>query len=169
MTKLFVVGFPREMDEMALAQLFGPHGDIDILTIVRDKFTKQSKGFGFIHMKDAEGAQLAIEALDGKEFGDRKLEVRIAEDKPAPVNGNRAPQKRFPPRNNNYGNNSGGSYGGNKGGSYGSNNSNYNRRDSGNGSYGNSNYGNSNNNYNRNADNDSDLSDAKKKRPRLSK
>ncbi|RFZ90451.1 hypothetical protein D0C36_21935 [Mucilaginibacter conchicola] len=162
MTKLFVVGFPREMDEMALAQLFGPHGDIDILTIVRDKFTKQSKGFGFIHMKDEEGAQLAIEALDGKEFGDRKLEVRIAEDKPAPVNGNRAPQKRFPPRNNNYGNNSGGGYGGNRGGGYGNNNSSYNKRDSGNSSYGN------NNNYNRNTDND-DSSDGKKKRPRLSK
>ena len=158
MTKLFVVGFPREMDEMTLAQLFGPHGDIDILTIVRDKFTKQSKGFGFIHMKDAEGAQLAIEALDGKEFGDRKLEVRIAEDKPAPVNGNRAPQKRFPPRNNSYGN-SGGGYG-NKPGGYGSNS--YNKRDGSGSSYG------GGNSYNRNTDNDQSA-DAKKKRPRLSK
>ncbi|MBD1384375.1 RNA-binding protein [Mucilaginibacter rigui] len=85
MIKLFVVGFPREMDEMQLAQLFGPHGDIELLTIVRDKFTLQSKGFGFVQMKDMEGAQLAIEALDGMAFGDRTLEVRIAEDKPAPA------------------------------------------------------------------------------------
>ncbi|MES2061210.1 MAG: RNA-binding protein [Bacteroidota bacterium] len=85
MIKLFVVGFPREMDEMQLAQLFGPHGDIELLTIVRDKFTQHSKGFGFVQMKDMEGAQLAIEALDGMAFGDRTLEVRIAEDKPAPV------------------------------------------------------------------------------------
>ncbi|TWR24610.1 hypothetical protein FPZ42_16060 [Mucilaginibacter achroorhodeus] len=153
MTKLFVVGFPREMDEMSLAQLFGPHGDIDILTIVRDKFTKQSKGFGFIHMKDAEGAQMAIEALDGKEFGDRKLEVRIAEEKPAPVNGNRAPQKRFPPRTNNSGYGGGSSYG-NK--SYGSGDGNS------------RNYG-SGNSYNRNNDNRSSSSDFKPKRPRLSK
>jgi RNA recognition motif-containing protein len=87
MIKLFVVGFPREMDEMQLAQLFGPHGDIELLTIVRDKFTQHSKGFGFVQMKDAEGAQLAIEALDGMTFGDRKLEVRIAEEKtlPSPI------------------------------------------------------------------------------------
>ncbi|QXV65279.1 hypothetical protein INP83_19745 [Mucilaginibacter sp. 21P] len=153
MTKLFVVGFPREMDEMSLAQLFGPHGDIDILTIVRDKFTKQSKGFGFIHMKDAEGAQMAIEALDGKEFGDRKLEVRIAEEKPAPVNGNRASQKRFPPRTNNSGYGGGNSYGNKSYGSGDGNSRNYN----------------SGNSYNRNNDNRSSSSDFKPKRPRLSK
>jgi RNA recognition motif-containing protein len=91
MIKLFVVGFPREMDEMQLAQLFGPHGDIELLTIVRDKFTQHSKGFGFVQMKDMEGAQLAIEALDGMAFGDRTLEVRIAEDKPAPAAPSRRP------------------------------------------------------------------------------
>ncbi len=101
MIKLFVVGFPREMDEMGLAQMFGPHGDIDILTIVRDKMTRQSKGFGFIHMKTAEGAQAAIEALDGLTIGDRQLEVRIAEDKPASAPKFK-PQKRFSPQPNRY-------------------------------------------------------------------
>jgi RNA recognition motif-containing protein len=106
MIKLFVVGFPREMDEMQLAQLFGPHGDIELLTIVRDKLTRNSKGFGFIQMKDAEGAQLAIEALDGMTFGDRTLEVRVAEDKPAtapPRRPSSAPRyqqqaSRYPPQ-----------------------------------------------------------------------
>jgi RNA recognition motif-containing protein len=85
MTKLFVVGFPRNMDEIQLAQLFGPYGDIDLLTIVRDKFNGESKGFGFIQMKNPEGASLAIEALDGHPFGDRKMEVRIAVDKEEPA------------------------------------------------------------------------------------
>lgn len=89
MTKLFVVGFPRTMDELQLAKLFGPHGDIDLVTIVRDQTTKESKGFGFVHMKTDNGAFNAIQALDGHAFGDRKLEVRLAEDKstapPKPV------------------------------------------------------------------------------------
>lgn len=85
MIKLFVVGFPREMDEMELAQLFGPYGDINLLTIARDKLSGKSKGFGFIQMADQQGADQAIEALNGYAFGDRQLEVRIAEEKPAPV------------------------------------------------------------------------------------
>lgn len=82
MTKLFAVGFPRSFDELQLARLFAPYGDIDLLTIVCDKLTKQSKGFGFIHMKTAEGAANAAAALDGYEFADRKMEVRLADEKP---------------------------------------------------------------------------------------
>jgi len=84
MTKLFIVGFPREMDELQLAQLFGPYGDIILLTIARDKESGKSKGFGFIQMDDA-GAGQAIAALGGFEMEDRKLEVRVAEDKPVQV------------------------------------------------------------------------------------
>ena len=81
MTKLFAVGFPRNLDEMQLDQLFAPYGDIELLTIVRDKFTQENKGFGFIHMKTETGALEAIQALDGKTFGDRQMEVRPADDK----------------------------------------------------------------------------------------
>jgi RNA recognition motif-containing protein len=84
MTKLFTGGFPLSYDEMQLAQLFGPYGDIDSITIVRDKFSGQSKGFAFIHMKTAEGAANAAANLDGYDFGERKLEVRLAEEKPKP-------------------------------------------------------------------------------------
>ena len=99
MTKLFVVGFPRNMDEIQLAQLFGPYGDIDLLTIVRDKFNGESKGFGFIQMKNPEGASLAIEALDGHPFGDRKMEVRIAVDKQEPPRRPMPQQQRRPSAN----------------------------------------------------------------------
>jgi len=84
MTKLFAVGFPREMDEMELAQLFGPYGNIELLTIARDKISGKSKGFGFIQMDDA-GAGYAIAALNGYAFGDRILEVRIADDTQQPA------------------------------------------------------------------------------------
>lgn len=96
MTKLFTGGFPLPYDEMQLAQLFGPFGDIDSITIVRDKFSGKSKGFAFIHMKTAEGAAEAAAALDGYDFGERKLQVRLAEEKtklkPAPF---RRPQQGF--------------------------------------------------------------------------
>ena len=82
MNKLFVVGLPRNMGEMELAQLFAPYGDIRLLTIVRDKFNGESKGYGFVHMEDAQDAQLAIGALNGYEIENRKLEVRIADDTP---------------------------------------------------------------------------------------
>jgi RNA recognition motif-containing protein len=91
MVKLFVVGFPRSMDELALAQLFALHGDIELLTIVRDKFSGVSKGFGFVQMKDAIDARQAMEALDGFAIGDRKLEVRLADDKLVSVKPKLAP------------------------------------------------------------------------------
>jgi len=94
MTKLFVVGFPREMDEMELAQLFTPYGDIGLLTIVREQAGGKSKGFGFIQMDDA-GAKNAIATLNGYAFGDRLLEVRIDEDKQLP-----APKPSFKPKPN---------------------------------------------------------------------
>jgi RNA recognition motif-containing protein len=107
MTKLFAVGFPRTLNEMQLAQMFGPFGDIELITIVRDKFTQESKGFGFIHMKNENGALEAIQALNGKTFGERQMEVRLAEEKePAPAKPiykpvpkiNNAPQKKKRPR-----------------------------------------------------------------------
>ena len=86
MTKLFATGFPRTLDEMQLAQLFDPFGDVELITIVCDKFTRESKGIGFIHMKDENGALQAMQALNGKAFGDREMKIRLVEDKePAPA------------------------------------------------------------------------------------
>jgi RNA recognition motif-containing protein len=93
MIKLFVVGFPREMQEMELAQLFGPYGDIILLTIARDKISGKSKGFGFIQMADRQSADQAIAALNGYAFGDRQLEVRIAEETTLPPKRITAPPK----------------------------------------------------------------------------
>jgi RNA recognition motif-containing protein len=99
MTKLFAVGFPREMDEMELAQLFALYGDIELLTIAREQAGGKSKGFGFIQMDDA-GAKNAITALNGYAFGDRLLEVRISEDKqPPPTKPSFKPKPDFSPAN----------------------------------------------------------------------
>jgi RNA recognition motif-containing protein len=82
-TKLFIGGI-SEMDEMELAQLTGPFGDIVTLKIVRDKTTRKSKGYAFIEMANREAAKLAINALDGKTVFGKELTVKITEEEPAP-------------------------------------------------------------------------------------
>jgi len=85
MTKLFVVGFPRDMDKTELLELFSLHGLVDLVTVITDKETDVSLGYGFIHMHDEAGARRAIAALNGAEIDDRTISVRIADNKNASV------------------------------------------------------------------------------------
>ena len=90
MVKLFVSGFPLNMDELELARLFVPHGDLKTIKLVRDKKTRICKGYGFIEMGDRQSAENAVAALHGQEMGDRFLTVNIKEEeeesvKEAPV------------------------------------------------------------------------------------
>lgn len=82
--KLFIGGFPLEMDEMGLAQLVGPHGTIEIMKIVRDKKTRICKGYAFVEMKTMADAEAVMIALDDEPLGDRKLSVKLADVPPAP-------------------------------------------------------------------------------------
>lgn len=91
MIKLFVGGFPLDISEMDLAKLFAPHGDIHTIKIVRDRKTKQCKGYAFIEMLTEEGAQNAVDVLNDYPMGDRNLNVKISEEKPT---------KPAPPRPN---------------------------------------------------------------------
>lgn len=93
MTKLFVVGFPRDMDKTELLELFSLHGLVDLVTVITDKDTGISQGYGFIHMNDQAGADRAIAALNGAEIDDRKITVRIADAKAEPVKPTYQPQR----------------------------------------------------------------------------
>jgi RNA recognition motif-containing protein len=84
MIKIFVGGFPLDFTELDIAMLVGPHGDISTIKIVRDKKTRICKGYAFVEMLSQEGADRAVEALDGTEVGGRQLNVKIREDKPVP-------------------------------------------------------------------------------------
>ena len=79
MVKLFVGGFPLDISELELVQLFNLHGDVATIKIVRDKKTRMCKGYTFLEMKDQEGADRAIEALDNTPMQDRMLKIRIVE------------------------------------------------------------------------------------------
>lgn len=82
MTKLFVGGFPLDFTELDIAMLVGFHGDISTIKIVRDKKTRICKGYAFLEMTSKEGAERAVEALDGTTTGGRVLAVKIREEVP---------------------------------------------------------------------------------------
>ncbi|MEZ2338552.1 RNA recognition motif domain-containing protein [Mucilaginibacter sp. RCC_168] len=80
LVKLFVGGFPLDIEEIELAKLFAPHGDISTLKIVRDKKTKLCKGYAFIEMNERAGAEVAVEALNGTTLDGKELTVKINEE-----------------------------------------------------------------------------------------
>jgi RNA recognition motif-containing protein len=82
--KIFIGGFPLEMDEMGLAQLVAPHGNIEVMKIVRDKKTRICKGYAFVEMATEHDAIAVMAALDGEPLGDRVLSVKLT-DEPKPV------------------------------------------------------------------------------------
>lgn len=86
MVKLFVSGFPLNMDEIELAKIFALHGDLKTIKLVRDKKTRVCKGYGFIEVGDQASADNMVAVLNGYPIGDRELTVNIRPDEPeAPV------------------------------------------------------------------------------------
>ena len=81
--KLYVgnLGYDTSSDD--LQQLFASHGTVDSATVISDRSTGQSKGFGFVEMSSNAEADAAIAALDGQEFGGRAIKVNEAKPRPA--------------------------------------------------------------------------------------
>lgn len=77
-TKLFVGSLPWETDDQRLHDLFAPFGEVVSATVLRDRMTNRSRGFGFVEMSDDEAAQKAIEALNGSDIEGRKIVVNVA-------------------------------------------------------------------------------------------
>jgi RNA recognition motif-containing protein len=83
--RLFVGGLPFSATEAELREFFAPAGAVESATIIMDRFSGRSKGFGFVEMATPEEAQKAITELNGAEMGGRKLVVNEAkpqEDRP---------------------------------------------------------------------------------------
>lgn len=77
-TKIYVGGLPYSTTEAQLNDLFAAHGTVQSARIITDKFTGQSRGFGFEEMGSAEEAKKAITALNGTQFEGRTLTVNEA-------------------------------------------------------------------------------------------
>jgi RNA recognition motif-containing protein len=76
--KIYVGNMSYDAQEDDLRQAFSEFGQVDSVTIIMDKFSGRSKGFGFIEMSSQESGQAAIEGLNGKELKGRELIVNEA-------------------------------------------------------------------------------------------
>lgn len=81
MKKIFVGNFSFQTTEAELRQWFEPHGAVDSATVVTDRDTGRSRGFGFVEMPNNSEADAAITALNGKDEGGRPLTVNEARPK----------------------------------------------------------------------------------------
>ena len=82
---IYVGNIPRGVTENELRELFQAFGEISSVSIIKDKFSGESRGFGFVEMPNKEEGQKALSALNGKDFKGRPLtvnEARPRTDKP---------------------------------------------------------------------------------------
>src|SRR2546426_1029985 len=77
-TKLYVGGLPYSSTEQQLQELFSQQGSVTSVKIITDRYTGQSRGFGFVEMATSEAAQKAITALNGTQLDGRTLTVNEA-------------------------------------------------------------------------------------------
>jgi RNA recognition motif-containing protein len=77
-TKLYVGGLPYSVTEQQLNELFSQQGTVSSAKVITDKFTGQSRGFGFVEMSTTEEAKKAISALNGTQMDGRPLTVNEA-------------------------------------------------------------------------------------------
>ena len=77
-TKLFVGNLSFNVTQTQLQDLFGAHGTVQEVDIIKDKFSGRPRGFAFVTMETKEGADAAIKALQGKDIDGRALTVNEA-------------------------------------------------------------------------------------------
>lgn len=108
--KLYVGNLPFSATQESLKEAFSKFGEIEEATVISDKFSGRSKGFGFVVFSDDEAAKKAIEEMNEKDFEGRPL--KVSEAKPM----EERPKRDFKSGGNRFGGNrSGGNrFGGNR-------------------------------------------------------
>jgi len=81
MTSIYVGNLPRVATEDDLKQVFGQHGEVTSVNIVKDRHTGQPRGFAFVEMPNGEEAASAIKGLNLHEIGGRSITVDEARPK----------------------------------------------------------------------------------------
>lgn len=80
MVKLFIVGYPLDIQDAELMEICSIHGTVHSIELLTDKVTRRQKGFGFIEMTDQAGAERVISAVNGMVIRGRKLKVKLADE-----------------------------------------------------------------------------------------
>lgn len=78
---IYVGNLPYGVDEEELKKAFSGFGEVDKASVITDKYSGRSKGFGFVEMSDQSAAEEAIKALDGSEMQGRNIKVNQARPK----------------------------------------------------------------------------------------
>jgi len=81
MKKIYVGNFAFSLTEGDLRTMFEPYGKVETVTLVTDRDTGRSRGFGFVEMTEDAEASSAIAALNGRDSGGRPLTVNEARPK----------------------------------------------------------------------------------------
>lgn len=76
--KLYVGGLSYDTTEDGLKEAFGAAGKVESATVIMDRMSGRSRGFGFVEMSSEDEAQKAIEMFDGKELDGRTVRVNEA-------------------------------------------------------------------------------------------
>ena len=93
--KLYVGNLSFQTSNQDLGRLFGNIGTVASATIIEDRETGRSRGFGFIEMSSKAEGENAIAQLDGKELDGRSLKVNEAKPRENRENGNGAKRGGF--------------------------------------------------------------------------
>jgi RNA recognition motif-containing protein len=76
--RIYVGNLSNDVSEEDLRQAFGAFGQVDSATIVKDKYSGQPRGFGFVEMSNPAEAQAAIQNLNGKDLRGQQVNVNEA-------------------------------------------------------------------------------------------
>ncbi|MGB6882228.1 MAG: RNA-binding protein [Microgenomates group bacterium] len=94
--RLFVGGLPYSITDSQLEEMFSKMGTVVSATVITDRDTGRSKGFGFVEMENDKEADEAIEKLNETELEGRKIAVNVArprEERPRSDNRGRGPRR----------------------------------------------------------------------------
>jgi RNA recognition motif-containing protein len=80
--RLYVGNLPFHATEDLISQRFATCGEVKEVALMLDRMTGQSRGFCFVEMVTQEGAEKAINSLNGQDFEGRSLRVDVAQERP---------------------------------------------------------------------------------------
>ena len=79
--KLFVGGLPFAVDDARLQEIFAAFGEVASATVIKDRDSGRSKGFGFVEFNDDAAADKAVAEMNGKDLDGRTVTVNEARPK----------------------------------------------------------------------------------------
>jgi RNA recognition motif-containing protein len=92
---IYVGNLFREVSDSDLKTVFEAYGQVSSANVIKDKFTGESRGFGFVEMPEKAEADAAIEHLNGTDMKGQAISVNEARPKTTRTSGNRQGGNRF--------------------------------------------------------------------------